>query len=221
VEGGKGQGCGNAFVIIRRLLVTSPTHIHGPFDSSRIHLFNYQMFSSAMTMFLNFVLVCGSCCSTMAALTRPASSIPRLSGEHALATFTSPSVPDYENHVELRAYPKQPSTTLATFFTTTLSAPLLARAETTIAPEIIGYTSTQGVCKSLISFWTNAIRVYCTTVNPTSHLTHPQTRPSTATTRAPTSPSQATPAAARKRRPTAPSTRNARTRAWSEMTSMR
>jgi hypothetical protein len=150
IQGGKRQGCGNVLVITQRLVVPrSPAHIHGPFDSSRIHLF-YQMFSPAMTVFLIFVLVCGLCCSSMAALTRPASSTPTLSSEHALATSTLLSTSDSDNRVKLRAYPKQPSTTLSTLFTTTLSAPFLARAETTIAPEIIGYTSTQGVCKSLI-----------------------------------------------------------------------
>jgi hypothetical protein len=102
-------------------------------------------------MFFSLVLLvglCGTALPMIDALTR-APFIPTPASQNVLPTpslSTSLTPSDPNIHIELRALPKQPSTTLSTHYTTTPSAHLLAREETTISAEIIGYTSTQGVC---------------------------------------------------------------------------
>ncbi|KAF2687782.1 hypothetical protein K458DRAFT_485000 [Lentithecium fluviatile CBS 122367] len=81
-------------------------------------------------------------CTAFAALT-PASSIPSATRDERSALST-PRLSNADHPIELRALPSQPPTTLETKYITPV-VPEIARAETTIAPKIIGYTSTQGV----------------------------------------------------------------------------
>lgn len=115
---------------------------------------SYEDPSTVVAMLLSFALLFSSCYTTLAALTRPPVVLTPAS-YNGLPTSSPPrslTPSDADVHVELRALLRQPSVTLSTYYTTRPSPPVEARAETTLAPQIIGYTSTQGICKCASAF---------------------------------------------------------------------